>query len=538
MEKKGAGLMYDFMTYTMAMTSLTRAEKIGQLFMPAAFINDNEAEIKQLEKLIRDHHIGGLCFFHSRASAATNYEGRKEVIFNEHSFEVLKKLILRYQKIARYPLLIAIDAEWGLAMRVENTPQYPYAITLGALRNKEEFIFEMGRNIALDCRKAGIHWNFAPVLDINNNPNNPVIGYRSFGEDKVLVVNKANAYIKGMEKEGVLTALKHFPGHGDTAEDSHLGLPLISKSKEDLLANELYPFRELINSGADAVMVGHLAVPALTQSEKIPTSISEKAIKGILRQEMGFKGIVVSDALNMHAVSKLFATKGELEWQAFNAGNDVLCFAEHIPEGIDMINELATDDQLEESFERLWRLKLKALKHTRTATRPLSISPSELNANFALESLTLYSGVEDFKTFIEGGFIGIEISTSPGHPFFKTIQDKVAFPIYSSSDSTLNEISLGTEHAKNVLLALYPPKVKPQNNFDITAGELSFVQQLILEKNVVLYLFGSPYVLNLLNVQKAKAVILAYQDFEAFQHHAARHFAGEVMAKGKLPVNI
>ena len=506
--------------------------------MPAAFINDDEVEIKRLEKLIGDYHIGGLCFFHSRASAATNYEGRKEVPYNEHSLAVLKKLILRYQKIAKYPLLIAIDAEWGLAMRVENTPQYPYAITLGALRNKGDLIYEMGRNIAMDCRKAGIHWNFAPVLDINTNPDNPVIGYRSFGEDKAIVVHKAKAYINGMEKEGVLTALKHFPGHGDTSEDSHLGLPLIAKSKKDLQANELYPFRELINSGADAVMVGHLAVPALTQSEKIPTSISEKAIKGVLRQEMGFKGIVVSDALNMHAVSKLFTTKGELEWNAFNAGNDVLCFAEHIPEGIEMINELATDDQLEESFERFWSIKLRALKDARVAMRPLSITPAALNAQFALESLTLYSGIEVFKPLIEEGFVGIEISNTSDHPFFKTIQGKVTFPIYSSSDSPLNEISLAIADAKNILLALYPPKAKPQNNFDIPAGELSFIQQLILERNVVLYLFGSPYVLNLLNVQNAMAVVIAYQDLEVFQQHAARHFSGEVKAKGKLPVNI
>src|SRR5690606_16486056 len=207
---------------------------VGQFFMPAAFINDEEEEIQKIESLIRDCCIGGLCFFHSRASAATNFEGKKVVIRNENSLDTLKKLIQRYQKSAKYPLLIAIDAEWGLAMRIENTPQYPYAITLGAIQDDSDLIFEVGRNIARECREAGIHWNLATVVDINNNPGNPVIGYRSFGEDRKKVAEKAIAFAKGMQSEGILTSIKHFPGHGDTATDSHLGLPVIAKSKEKL----------------------------------------------------------------------------------------------------------------------------------------------------------------------------------------------------------------------------------------------------------------------------------------------------------------
>ena len=329
--------------YADAQKTLTLQEKIGQLFMPAAFINDSEEEIQALEQLISEYHVGGLCFFHSQASAATNYEGEKEVIYNEQSFETLQKLIERYQRKSKHRLLMAIDAEWGLAMRIENTPIYPYPITLGAVQGNLDLIRQVGQNIAHDCKQAGLHYNLAPVADINNNPKNPVIGYRSFGENKEDVAKKSIAYVQGMEDAGILGSVKHFPGHGDTAVDSHLGLPVIAKSKESLLNNELYPFAEMIKAGVDSVMVGHLSVPSLSNGKGISSSISKDIIKGLLRKEMGFEGVVISDALNMHAVSKNYPVKGELEWLAFDAGNDILCFAEHTKEGIETILENATN---------------------------------------------------------------------------------------------------------------------------------------------------------------------------------------------------
>ena len=395
--------MPKILLYEQAIKTLSLKEKVGQLFMPAAFINDSEKEIEELEKLIQEQGVGGLCFFHSRASAATNFEGVKKVAHNEHSFATLKKLIQRYQKASKHPLIIAIDAEWGLAMRIENTPQYPYAITLGAIQDDDKLIFEVGRNIAKDCKAVGIHWNLAPCVDINNNPNNPVIGYRSFGEDKTKVTQKALAFIKGTQSEGIMTSIKHFPGHGDTATDSHLGLPLIDKSKKELIENELYPFQKLIDEGIDSVMVGHLSVPSLAIGETTSSSISQDIIKGVLRNEMGFKGVVISDALNMHAVSKNHPTKGELEWLAFDAGNDILCFAEHVPEGIESILEKASTDQIENSFERVWMLKEKALQvQIQKANLKTTLeTDTELNRKLAKNSLTLLKGtdvdIEDFR---------------------------------------------------------------------------------------------------------------------------------------------
>ena len=527
--------MNNFIPYIQAKTKLSIVEKIGQLFMPAAFINDSEEEILAIEKLIKEHHVGSLCFFHSRASAATNFEGKKKIVYNEDSFATLKKLIQRYQSAAKYPLLISIDAEWGLAMRIENTPQYPYAITLGAIPNKTDLIYKVGQQIAQDCKAAGIHWNLAPVVDINSNANNPVIGYRSFGEEKHNVTQKALAFIKGSAHEGVITCLKHFPGHGDTAVDSHLGLPLISKTKGDLVANELFPFQQLIHEGVPTIMAGHLSIPALADGDTIPSSLSKKMLKNLLREEMNFKGVVISDALNMHAVSKNYPVKGELEWLAFDAGNDVLCFAENIEEGIQTILKNASHSQVEESFERLWKLKEMAFK---ACDKPSKLSEASIvNKEIARASLTLFKGTTG--SFNTQDIIGLEISQSKRPSIFiKTLADKQTFPLVSTFENSVEVMRQQTKNEKNILLALFPPKAKPANLFDIPKEQLDLINELFETKNVILYLFGNPYVLNHLKIDKAKAIVIAYQNFKEFQETAAQFVLKEVEASGKIPVSI
>ncbi|MEJ1223339.1 glycoside hydrolase family 3 protein [Sediminicola sp. 1XM1-17] len=523
--------------YPKATALLSPKEKVGQLFMPAAFINDNEEEIQALEKLIKECHIGSLCFFHSRASAATNFEGKKEVVYNEDSLETLKNLIARYQKAAKTPLLISIDAEWGLAMRVENSPQYPYAITQGAIVGHTDLIFKIGKNIAHDCKYCGIHWNLAPVVDINNNPNNPVIGYRSYGGNKELVSENAIAYTLGTKSENILTCAKHFPGHGDTAIDSHLGLPIIEKTKEALWDHELYPFRELIANGVDAVMIGHLAVPSLSSQKNTPATLSKEIIKGVLREEMQFTGVVISDALNMHSVSKMYPTKGALEWTAFDAGNDVLCFAENIKEGIDLILKNASEQQIEESFERLWKLKTKAINASDEAPKEVR-NPENLNHKLAYESLTILQGEhKEIHSFRKEGFVGITIGKEANNPFFGTISKSVTIASFSTESSPKKSI-LEQIEGKNILLAVFPPFAKPKDNFGVSRQDIEFIANLIATKNVVLYHFGNPYFLDLLPVQKAKAVVVAYQDFETFQQNAANHYLGKVDAKGKLPITL
>lgn len=524
--------MHNIQPYAEITKLLSLREKVGQVFMPAAFINDCEDEIRLLEKKISDYSLGGICFFHSRASAATNFEGEKEVVHNVNSYEKLCGLIKRYQKIAKYPLLIAIDAEWGLAMRIENAPQYPYNVTLGALSDQYLHLIEqVGKQIAKDCKVAGIHWNFAPCVDINSNPNNPVIGYRSFGADKNRVTQKSLAFLQGSQKEGILTSIKHFPGHGDTATDSHLGLPQIDKSFDKLLDNELYPFRKLIDQGIDSVMVGHLSVPALSEGERISSSISKKVIKGILREQMEFTGAVVSDALNMHAVSKNYTKKGHLEWLAFDAGNDMLCFAEHVEEGIETILKNATEHQIEESFQRIWKLKEK-MKLSKKSNHVKLSDPLPLNKKIARASLTLFKGDKSqIPAFFASDFIGLSISRKPDNPFFDKIREHKTFECVPPSEIMAHK-------NKHLLLALFPPEVKPNNNFGISEKEFDLINKVLRNKEVIIYLFGNPYFLNKLDWQSASAIVLAYQDFKVFQEIAAAHYIGQFEAQGKLPITL
>ena len=536
MAKKEQMRMNKILDYNNAKTQFSKEEKIGQFFMPAAFINDTEEEIRAIEQLITDYHVGGLCFFHSRASAATNYEGKRKVVYNEHSLATLQKLIKRYQKKSEHRLLIAIDAEWGLAMRIENTPQYPYAITLGAITDNDELVYQVGKNIAQHCKQAGIHYNLSPVSDINNNPANPVIGYRSFGEDKFNVAKKSLQYVKGMKSEGVASSIKHFPGHGDTAIDSHLGLPKINKTKDELLNNELYPFIELIKEGVDSIMVGHLSVPALSNNQDIPSSISKDMITGLLRNELGFKGVIISDALNMHAVSKNYPIKGELEWLAFDAGNDILCFAEHIPEGIENILNKSTELQIEDAFERIWKLKEYVINAELEMSSEL-IDPVILNKQIAKSSITLCHGsIEEIDTLRSTGFISISNTDNSENAFITSLKSRMEFEhstlVGRSKQELINEVS----EEEQVLLSIYPTQVKPKANFGFSNTEIELINTLLKSKNVIVYLFGNPYAISVFDYKNAKAVVLAYQDFKIFQEVAASHFCGDVIAVGKLPV--
>ncbi|MEE1962798.1 glycoside hydrolase family 3 N-terminal domain-containing protein [Allomuricauda taeanensis] len=523
-------------TYTLSKKELTLRQKVGQLFMPAVFINDTEEEVQKMERLIKEHHVGSICFFHSRASAATNFEGKKKVVHNAKSHDRLKELITRYQKASEIPLLVAIDAEWGLAMRIENTPQFPYAITLGALNGDENLIQQVGQHIGWDCRAAGIQWNLAPVVDINNNPENPVIGYRSFGENKEMVLAKSEAFIQGMKSTGTLNSIKHFPGHGDTAVDSHLGLPVIDKSLSELKENELFPFQELINKGVDSVMVGHLSLPQL--DDQNPSTTSSKIITGLLRKQMGFEGVIISDALNMHAVSKKYPKKGKLEQAAFEAGMDVLCFSENVAEGIQLILDTTTEERIDESFDRVWRLKKKAFAMDKEMAKPSDGSAFILNRNIALKSITeLYGNPSGTQKFKAEGFLNISCNNGKENIFSQKLEDEFGVEPLDIALQTdiINEKIKAT---KNVVLSLFPPAVKPKDQFGFDTNVLETVKKWINDNNTLIYLFGNPYVLDLLGLKPTSNVVVVYQDFPEFQEVAAEHFKGAISAKGTLPIQL
>ncbi len=284
--------------------------QLAQLLHVAAYSNRGPEHAAHLLALVQDHGIGGMIFFQGTPHAQAG-------------------MINQLQAVSETPLLVSMDAEWGLGMRLDGTAAFPYAMTLGATQDPG-LAYETGAEIARQCRRAGICWNFAPVADINNNPQNPVISFRSFGSDMEQVAVLAAAFAQGMQDHGVLACAKHFPGHGDTATDSHFGLPVLHKDRQSLEQNELYPFRELARQGVGSIMTGHLQVPALDPALNTGATLSRPMTEGLLKQQMGFKGLVVTDALDMKGVAAFFSP-ADIARKAFVAGNDVLLFVTDVP---------------------------------------------------------------------------------------------------------------------------------------------------------------------------------------------------------------
>jgi len=305
--------------------SLTPDQRLGQLFMVAAYSNKDKRHVQSIEALVRNQNIGGLMFLQGgprRQAHLTN----------------------RYQAAAKVPLLISMDAEWGLAMRLDSSMHFAKQMTLGAM-NDEQYVYQMGREIALKMKTLGVHVSFSPVVDVNSNPDNPVIGNRSFGENKEQVAKRSVAYIRGLQDHGIVAVVKHFPGHGDTDVDSHVALPVIHSDLARLTNVDLYPFQQSFQAGAMGVMVGHLYMPLFDTVRSVSATISRNLVTGLLKEKMAYKGLVFTDALNMKSVADLYKP-GELDVLALLAGNDVLLFSEDVPKAIEGIKEKLAAGQL------------------------------------------------------------------------------------------------------------------------------------------------------------------------------------------------
>ena len=356
------------------MNTLQPDERIGQLFTVAAFSNKDSLHVKEIAKLVKDYKIGGLCFFQGgpvRQANLTNY----------------------YQSLAKTPLLISIDGEWGLSMRLDSTVRYPKQMALGAI-NDNQLIYDFGVETARQCKRMGIHLNFAPVVDVNNNPRNPVINDRSFGEDKYRVAAKSIEYMRGLQDNGLMATAKHFPGHGNTDKDSHLTLPKLNRSKEELDSLELYPFKELIDRGLSSIMVAHLFVPAYDSSKNSAASISKPIVTDLLKNKLNFKGLIITDALNMKGVSANFPP-GVVDVKALLAGNDMCLYSENVPVAIAEIKKAMlageiTQTELDEKARKVLFAKFQVgLAHY----QPIVIDGliTDLNSNEAkLMSRKLY----------------------------------------------------------------------------------------------------------------------------------------------------
>ncbi|HOS85455.1 MAG TPA: glycoside hydrolase family 3 N-terminal domain-containing protein, partial [Bacteroidales bacterium] len=309
--------------------SMTLEQRIGQLFMVAAYTSPEQSNKQQVADLITNYGIGGIIFM---KGSPTN-----QVIYTNY-----------FQSLSKVPLMVAIDGEWGLAMRLDSTTSFPRQLMLGAITDNK-LIYEMGYEIGRQCKRMGIHVNFAPVVDINNNPNNPVINSRSFGELKHNVAVKGDYYMTGMQDQGILTTAKHFPGHGDTDADSHKSLPIIPHRKARLDSVELYPFKYLIQRNLTGVMVAHLYIPEIDRTKNQASTLSPKIVQDILKNQLGFNGLIFTDALNMHGVSKYYKP-GILEIKALLAGNDVLLFPENVPIAVEAIKTAIKSGKLNEKI--------------------------------------------------------------------------------------------------------------------------------------------------------------------------------------------
>lgn len=516
-----------------ALDSMSLDEKIGQLFMVAAYSNKDEAHYSQIEKLVRDQQVGGL-------------------IFMQGGPERQIALVNRYQKAARFPLLIAQDSEWGNSMRLDSSQRYPHNMTLGAIRDSL-IIFELGMQMGKECRRVGVQVNFAPVIDVNNNPRNPVINDRSFGEDRENVATKGIYLYKGMEYSGAIGCAKHFPGHGDTDTDSHLDLPVIGYSRKRLDSLELYPFKKMIERGCASIMVAHLYIPALDTTRNLASTLSPKIVTKLLREEMGFKGLIFTDALGMKGVTKYWS-EGETELKALLAGNDVLLFSADVPKAKRMIKDAIlkgkiSEAELDAHVRRILAAKEWANLHQNRLSPDLL--PGEL-VNTGTKSLCrrLYEqAITAVKN--DGNLLPlanleqrkialIEIGSGGTTEFYNTARSYAAVSPYTlaaESDKTARDKVLASvKSSSTVVIGIGGMSKSAGKGYGISEGTKALIKELqVAGKEVIVVLFGSPYAVKYFGTHE-KALLVAYEDCADARIAAAEAIFGGIPVDGRLPI--
>ncbi len=513
--------------------SLSVDERIAQLFMIEVRPTYGSKHLYNVEQTIKKHQVGGIIFFKGNPTQQV-------------------QLTNKYQKLSKTKMLVAIDGEWGLAMRLSNTISYPYQLGLGGIQNNE-IIYEMGKEIGRQCKRMGIHVNFAPVIDINNNPNNPVINYRSFGEDPENVSKKGWAYAKGMQDAGIIACAKHFPGHGDTDVDSHKDLPVINHSIDRLRSVEFVPFQHLIKQGVMSVMTAHLSIPAIDDRPNIAVSISDKAINGILRREMGFTGLSFTDALNMQGVAK-YHPDGELELKALRAGNDILLSPGDIPKATTLIKQAIRDGRLSEDY--VWEKVKKILnyKHAmglhewneldeRNVVKELnSTKAQQINYKLVEQEMCL---VKDERSLVpinkkeNKKILSIAIGKGAKTIFQKELESigNVTSRGISKSASTSDFTGVGKlANSYDITVISLHNTSKYPPNFGVTNQSAAFISKMGLRDDVVFVNFGNPY--NLKKFKNQKTVLLAFEDQKTHQIKAAQALFGAIGVNGTLSVSI
>jgi beta-N-acetylhexosaminidase len=515
--------------------SLSPQEKIAQLMIIRAHSNLGTDHVATVTDLVTKYNVGALCFFQGGPVRQAN-------------------LANRYQAIAKTPLLVTIDGEFGLGMRLDSITKFPYQSTLGAVPD-ESVIYRMGLAVGQQMKRLGVHVNYAPTIDINNNPNNPVIGYRSFGEDKERVTRFGIAYMKGMQDAGIMAVAKHFPGHGDTEVDSHLDLPVINKSMQQLESLELYPFRELIKAGVGGVMVAHLYIPAIDRTANRSTSLSKKAVTDLLKEKYNFKGLVFTDALEMKGITKFFPA-GEAAVQALLAGNDMLCLPDDVPTAISAVQTAIEkdrlkwndiDDRLKKVLQAKYRLGLQQTQFIDTTNllADLNKNTDDIRVQTARNSLTVLRNEDDFfplsRRKKDRKVAYVSIGTSSTNAFGKRLQEDFKADVFNfayhyksdSANAIIDSIKKGSY--SSVIIGISNYNLKPANNFYISPAAVKLWKDLQTD-TVSTFLFGNVYAVK--NFSEGRNIVALYQDDDITQEVAADFLLGRFPARGRLPVTI
>ncbi|CAM3953841.1 glycoside hydrolase family 3 N-terminal domain-containing protein [Flavobacterium sinopsychrotolerans] len=510
--------------------AMTLEEKFGQLFMVAAYSNKDTVHFNAIDKLIQENKIGGLIFFQGVPVRQV-------------------KLTNRFQSKSKIPLFIGSDAEWGLGMRLDSTYRYPWNMTLGAIQDMK-LLEKVGVQMGEQSKRLGLQFNFAPVLDINTNPRNPIIGFRSFGEDKFKVTERAIALMKGVQSEGIFSTGKHFPGHGDTETDSHKGLPTINFSKERLSDVEFYPYKKMFHEGLSSVMVAHLNVPSLEPRPNYPSSISYNVVTNILQKELGFKGLIFTDALNMKSVST-FKLPSEINFEAFMAGNDVLLFPEDVPAAIEKFQlayslNLFTDERLAFSVKKILKFKYKAglnsFKPIITENLYNDLNSSENDAlhyelyENAITVLKNTAAVLPIKNLDKQKIAYVKIGDDNNDAFVATLKKYAEITVIE--DTNLDSLQVKLLPFTTVIIGYHKSDIAFRND-DLKSDELFKINFLAKNNNVILDVFAKPYsLLPITNFDDFEGLVVSYQNSTIAQIVSAELIFGAIEAKGKLPVSI
>jgi len=513
--------------------SLSPDERLAQLFMVAAYSNKDSAHVKELEKLIREQKIGGLIFFQGgpvRHATMQNY----------------------LQEASEVPLMIAMDAEWGVGMRLDSTIDYPRQMTLGAIQN-DELLYDFGAEVARQMKRLGMHINFAPVVDVNSNAANPVIGTRSFGENKINVANKGIAVMKGMQDNHILACAKHFPGHGDTDSDSHLTLPIIKHSYERIDSLELYPFKRAIEAGMGSMMVAHLYIPELDDTKNQASTLSPKIVNGLLKDSLGFEGLIFTDALNMKGVSKYYGP-GEVELMAFLAGNDVMEFAEDVPKAMELIrmkveegtvSQADIDARCRKVLEAKAWFGLDDYKPVELKNLTADLNNSQARAvhnELVANSLTLLTNknavpIKD----VEESIASLVYDDEEGNIFQQTLSKYAPVEHFQIRKGAIQEeryaILNEVKTYDKVILSIHGLSSRRSRNYGIEQDLLDIIGELSYSTEVIINVFGNPYSLaRMPGLEHANALLFSYEQSEVSEQMAAQAIFGGIGVSGKLPV--